>query len=107
MTGAASGTANDPGGRRPAAEGRLDLDLPAGRPSPQSAPRGSRSQANRRPTLGGTTLRGFIVSTVVTAIAFFVLTQLLPKYTSFDMITYDGELSGSVSSRSSSGSSTG
>ncbi len=39
-------------------------------------------------------MRGFIVSTVVTAIAFFVLTQLLPKYTSFDMITYDGELIG-------------
>ncbi len=39
-------------------------------------------------------MRGFIVSTVVTAIAFFVLTQLLPKYTNFDMITYDGELIG-------------
>jgi putative membrane protein len=39
-------------------------------------------------------LRGFIVSTVVTAIAFFVLTQLLPKYTNFDMITYDGALIG-------------
>ena len=37
---------------------------------------------NRRPPLGGTTLRGFIVGTVVTAIAFFVLTQFLPKYTS-------------------------
>ena len=36
-------------------------------------------------------MRGFIVGTVVTAIAFFVLTQLLPKYTSFDMISYDGE----------------
>jgi putative membrane protein len=39
-------------------------------------------------------LRGFVVSTIITAIAFFVLTQVLPKYTSFDMITYDGELIG-------------
>jgi putative membrane protein len=39
-------------------------------------------------------LRGFAVSTVITAIAFFVLTQVLPKYTGFDMITYDGELVG-------------
>jgi putative membrane protein len=39
-------------------------------------------------------LRGFAVSTVITAIAFFVLTQVLPKYTGFDMITYDGELIG-------------
>jgi putative membrane protein len=40
------------------------------------------------------TLRGFVVSTIVTAIAFFILTQLLPKYTSFDMITYDGQIIG-------------
>ena len=40
MTGVAGGTADDPGGRRPAAEGRLDLDLPAGRPSPQISPSG-------------------------------------------------------------------
>ena len=39
-------------------------------------------------------MRGFVVSTIITAIAFFVLTQVLPKYTGFDMITYDGELIG-------------
>jgi putative membrane protein len=41
-------------------------------------------------------LRGFIVGTIVTAIAFFVLTQVLPKYTSFDMVSYDGDLIGIV-----------
>jgi putative membrane protein len=40
------------------------------------------------------TLRGFVVSTIITAIAFFILTQVLPKYTGFDLITYDGELVG-------------
>jgi putative membrane protein len=39
-------------------------------------------------------LRGFIVGTIVTAIAFFVLTQTLPEYTGFDMVSYDGELYG-------------
>ena len=39
-------------------------------------------------------MRGFVVSTAVTAIAFFVLTQVLPKYTGFDMVRYDGELIG-------------
>jgi len=41
-------------------------------------------------------MRGFIVGTAITAIAFFILTQVLPKYTSFDLITYDGELIGLV-----------
>jgi len=36
-------------------------------------------------------MKGFIVGTVVTAIAFFVLTKVLPEYTSFDMVTYTGE----------------
>jgi putative membrane protein len=39
-------------------------------------------------------LRGFIVNTIVTAIAFFVMTQVLPKYTGFDLVTYKGELVG-------------
>jgi putative membrane protein len=41
-------------------------------------------------------LRGFVVGTIVTAIAFYVLTKVLPQYTSFDMVTYDGELYGIV-----------
>ncbi len=41
-------------------------------------------------------MRGFIVGTIVTAIAFYVLTKVLPQYTSFDMVTYDGELYGIV-----------
>ena len=39
-------------------------------------------------------MRGFIVGTIVTAIAFYVLTKVLPQYTGFDMVTYDGELVG-------------
>ena len=30
-------------------------------------------------------MRGFVVGTIVTAIAFFVLTKFLPQYTGFDM----------------------
>jgi putative membrane protein len=41
-------------------------------------------------------LRGFVVGTIITAIAFFVMTQVLPEYTGFDMVTYDGELVGIV-----------
>jgi len=41
-------------------------------------------------------LKGFIVSTVVTAIAFFILTQVLPKYTGFDLVTYEGDLRGLI-----------
>jgi putative membrane protein len=41
-------------------------------------------------------LRGFVVGTIVTAIAFYVLTKVLPQYTSFDMVTYKGELYGIV-----------
>src|SRR6476646_524699 len=43
----------------------------------------------RRPSrtaLGGNVLRGFIVGTVITAIAFFILTRFLPNY-----VPYDGE----------------
>ncbi len=39
-------------------------------------------------------MRGFIVGTVVTAIAFYVLTKALPQYTSFDLVTYKGDLIG-------------
>ena len=39
-------------------------------------------------------MKGFVVGTVVTAIAFYVMTQTLPEYTGFDMVTYDGELAG-------------
>lgn len=41
-------------------------------------------------------MRGFILGTVVTAIAFYIMTQVLPKYTSWDLVTYDGELIGIV-----------
>ena len=41
-------------------------------------------------------MRGFILGTVVTAIAFYLMTQVLPKYTSWDLVTYDGELIGIV-----------
>ena len=39
-------------------------------------------------------MRGFIVGTVVTAIAFFVLAELLPQYTSLDFVKYDGDFVG-------------
>jgi putative membrane protein len=39
-------------------------------------------------------LRGFIVGTIVTAIAFYVLIKVLPDATGFDMVTYDGETLG-------------
>ena len=41
-------------------------------------------------------MRGFIVGTIVTAIAFYVLTKVLPQYTGFDMVSYEGELVGLV-----------
>jgi putative membrane protein len=41
-------------------------------------------------------LRGFVVGTIVTAIAFYILTKVLPDYTSFDLVKYDGELIGLV-----------
>ena len=41
-------------------------------------------------------MRGFIVGTIVTAIAFYVLTKVLPEYTGFDMVQYDGELPGII-----------
>jgi putative membrane protein len=42
-----------------------------------------------RPSLGGIALRGFIVGTVVTAIAFFVVTKFLPQF-----VSYDGQIPG-------------
>ena len=44
-----------------------------------------------RPSLGGTVLRGFVVGTIVTAIAFFILTRFLPQF-----VSYDGDLIGLV-----------
>ena len=41
-------------------------------------------------------MRGFVVGTIVTAIAFYVLTKVLPDLTGFDLVTYDGELIGIV-----------
>jgi putative membrane protein len=43
---------------------------------------------------GGIGLRGFIVGTIVTAIAFFVLAQLIPQYTKLDFVTYNGDVIG-------------
>jgi len=39
-------------------------------------------------------MKGFIVGTVVMAIAFYVLTKLVPQYTGFDLVTYTGEPAG-------------
>jgi len=39
-------------------------------------------------------LRGFVVGTIVTAIAFFVLAELIPQYTKLDFVTYDGDFIG-------------
>src|SRR4029079_8481590 len=44
-----------------------------------------------RPSLGGTVLRGFVVGTIVTAIAFFILTKFLPQF-----VSYDGNLIGLI-----------
>ena len=39
-------------------------------------------------------MRGFVVGTIVTAIAFFVLAELIPQYTKLDFVTYDGDFIG-------------
>ena len=40
-------------------------------------------------------MRGFIVGTVITAIAFYVLTRLLPQFLpDVPLVSYDGELTG-------------
>ena len=39
-------------------------------------------------------MRGFIVGTAITAIAFYVLTKLLPDARIYSGVTYDGELTG-------------
>jgi putative membrane protein len=41
-------------------------------------------------------MRGFVVGTAITAIAFYVMTKVLPEYTGFDLVTYDGDLIGLV-----------
>src|SRR5215213_7847649 len=41
-------------------------------------------------------MRGFIVGTLVTAVAFWVLAVVLPSYTPFDLVTYDGDPVGLV-----------
>src|SRR4029079_3769958 len=41
-------------------------------------------------------MRGFIVGTLATAVAFWLLAVVLPSYTSFDMVTYKGEPIGLV-----------
>jgi putative membrane protein len=45
---------------------------------------------------GGIVLRGFIVGTVVTAIAFYIMVKVLPEYTGFDFVQYKGDLTGIV-----------
>jgi putative membrane protein len=49
-----------------------------------------------RPPLGGFGLRGFIVGTIVTAIAFYIMVKILPTYTGFDFVKYSGDLVGVV-----------
>ncbi len=41
-------------------------------------------------------MKGFVVGTAITAIAFYVLTKVLPQYTGFDLVTYEGDLIGIV-----------
>lgn len=41
-------------------------------------------------------MRGFIVGTLASAVAFWLLAVVLPSYTSFDMVTYEGEPIGLV-----------
>ena len=41
-------------------------------------------------------MRGFVVGTAITAIAFYLLTKVVPTYTGFDMVTYEGETLGIV-----------
>jgi putative membrane protein len=41
-------------------------------------------------------LRGFIVGTIVTAIAFYIMVKILPDYTGFDFVQYKGEIPGIV-----------
>src|SRR5436190_170074 len=41
-------------------------------------------------------MRGFIVGTLVTAVAFWILAVVLPSYTAFDLVTYDGDPIGLV-----------
>ena len=39
-------------------------------------------------------MRAFIVGTLATAVAFWLLAVVLPSYTSFDMVTYEGDAIG-------------
>jgi putative membrane protein len=41
-------------------------------------------------------MRGFVVGTAITAIAFYIMTRVLPEYTGFDLVTYQGDLIGLV-----------
>ena len=85
----------------------LDRDILAGGPSSiigtHGGPHGRRRPG--RPSLGGTVLRGFIVGTIVTAIAFYVLTRFLPISSSATRASLIGLLVLRSSSASSTGSS--
>jgi len=39
-------------------------------------------------------MRGFVVGTIATAIAFYVVTSVLPEYLGLDFFSYEGELIG-------------
>jgi putative membrane protein len=41
-------------------------------------------------------MKGFVIGTAITAIAFYVMTKVLPQYTGFDLVTYEGDLLGIV-----------
>ena len=41
-------------------------------------------------------MKGFAIGVAITAIAFYVMTRVLPQYTGFDLVTYQGELIGLV-----------
>ena len=41
-------------------------------------------------------MRGFIVGTIATAIAFYIVTSVLPEYFDLNFLSYDGELVGLI-----------
>jgi len=41
-------------------------------------------------------VRGFIVGTIATAIAFYIVTSVLPEYFDLNFLSYDGELVGLI-----------
>ncbi len=53
-----------------------------------------RTTGGDRGANGGSAVRGFIVSTVATAIAFYIVTKVLPDVLNVTFLSYEGELIG-------------